>query len=298
MLEFEQLGLKLTANEPELRDLKDALGYNALCREIEELETKAAAPGFWDDLENSQKVLQKTGKLKNTVAKYDGLCQSHDDLMVLIELGNEEGDISLIEEIESGISDFEKGLAELRLTTLLTGEYDKNNAVITFHAGAGGTEAMDWVSMLVRMYTRWTERHGFKVSLLDFLDGDEAGLKSAVLNYLNHAQMRGEKVNPDDLAASFQKAVVDVLTEHAVMAIKQFKLNDFALAGGVASNSALRASMAEACDRLGVRFYCPSPVYCTDNAAMIGVAAYDEYIKGNFADYSLNAIPNIGIEEG
>ncbi len=181
MLEFEQLGLKLNSNEPELRDLKDALGYNALCREIEELETKAAAPGFWDDLENSQKVLQKAGKLKNTVARYDGLCQSYDDLLVLIELGNEEGDLSLIEEIESGIKDFEKGLAELRLTTLLTGEYDKNNAVITFHAGAGGTEAMDWVSMLVRMYTRWTERHGFKVSLLDFLDGDEAGLKSAVL---------------------------------------------------------------------------------------------------------------------
>ncbi len=181
MLEFEQLGLKLEANESELRDLKDALGYNALCREIEELETKAAAPGFWDDLENSQKVLQKTGKLKNTVSRYDGLCQSYDDLLVLIELGNDEGDLSLIEEIESGITDFEKGLAELRLTTLLTGEYDKNNAVITFHAGAGGTEAMDWVSMLVRMYTRWTERHGFKVSLLDFLDGDEAGLKSAVL---------------------------------------------------------------------------------------------------------------------
>ena len=181
MLEFEQLGLKLEANESELRDLKDALGYNALCREIEELETKAAAPGFWDDLENSQKVLQKTGKLKNTVSRYDGLCQNYDDLLVLIELGNDEGDLSLIEEIESGIIDFEKGLAELRLTTLLTGEYDKNNAVITFHAGAGGTEAMDWVSMLVRMYTRWTERHGFKVSLLDFLDGDEAGLKSAVL---------------------------------------------------------------------------------------------------------------------
>ena len=181
MLEFEQLGLRLSANETELHDLKDALGYNALCREIEELEMKAAAPGFWDDLENSQRILQKTGKLKNTVARYDGLCQSYDDLNVLIELGNEEGDLSLVEEIESGINDFEKGLAELRLTTLLTGEYDKNNAVITFHAGAGGTEAMDWVSMLVRMYTRWTERHGFKVSLLDFLDGDEAGLKSAVL---------------------------------------------------------------------------------------------------------------------
>jgi peptide chain release factor 2 len=85
MLEFEQLGLKIEAFEPELRDLKDALGYNALCREIEELETKAAAPGFWDDLENSQKVLQKTGKLKNTVAHYDGLCQSYDDILEMAD---------------------------------------------------------------------------------------------------------------------------------------------------------------------------------------------------------------------
>ena len=181
MLEFEQLGLRLQSNKGELADLKDALGYNALCREIEELETKAAAPGFWDDLESSQKVLQKTGRLKNTVERYDNLVGSYDDLEVLIELGNEEEDTSLIEEITVGIEAFEKNLAELRLTTLLTGEYDKNNALLTFHAGAGGTEAIDWVSMLVRMYTRWTERHGFKVSLLDFLDGDEAGLKSATL---------------------------------------------------------------------------------------------------------------------
>ena len=181
MLEFEQLGLRLQSNKGELADLKDALGYNALCREIEELETKAAAPGFWDDLESSQKVLQKTGRLKNTVERYDNLVGSYDDLEVLIELGNEEEDTSLIEEITVGIEAFEKNLAELRLTPLLTGEYDKNNALLTFHAGAGGTEAMDWVSMLVRMYTRWTERHGFKVSLLDFLDGDEAGLKSATL---------------------------------------------------------------------------------------------------------------------
>ena len=181
MLEFEQLGLRLQSNKGELADLKDALGYNALCREIEELETNAAAPGFWDDLESSQKVLQKTGRLKNTVERYDNLVGSYDDLEVLIELGNEEEDTSLIEEITVGIEAFEKNLAELRLTTLLTGEYDKNNALLPFHAGAGGTEAMDWVSMLVRMYTRWTERHGFKVSLLDFLDGDEAGLKSATL---------------------------------------------------------------------------------------------------------------------
>ena len=181
MLEFEQLNLKLLSNEQELKDLRDALGYDRLKREIEELEMKASAPDFWDDLENSQKHLQKTGKLKNTVEAYDTLCSSFEDLQVLIEMGNEEEDTSLIEEIETSIDEFEKGLAALRLQTLLTGEYDKNNVILTFHAGAGGTEAMDWVSMLVRMYTRWTERHGFKVKMLDFLDGDEAGLKSATL---------------------------------------------------------------------------------------------------------------------
>lgn len=181
MLEFEQLGLRLTSNEGELRDLKDALGYERLTREIEELETKASAPDFWDDMENSQKILQKTGKLKNTVETYDRLCSLYDDLSVLIEMGNEEGDLSIVEEIETSVTELENELAALRLQTLLTGEYDKNNAILTFHAGAGGTEAMDWVSMLVRMYTRWTERHGFKVQMLDFLDGDEAGLKSATL---------------------------------------------------------------------------------------------------------------------
>ena len=181
MLEFEQLKLRLDGNESELRDLKDALGYDRLKRDIEELETKASAPGFWDDLENSQKILQKTGKLKNTVEAYDRICSTFDDLQVLIEMGDEEEDLSLIEEIETTLEEFEKDLAAQRLQTLLTGEYDKNNAILTFHAGAGGTEAMDWVSMLVRMYTRWTERHGFKVEMLDFLDGDEAGLKNATL---------------------------------------------------------------------------------------------------------------------
>lgn len=181
MLEFEQLSLRLNSNETELRDLKDALGYDRLVREIEELEIKASAPDFWDDMDKSQKILQRTGKLKNTVETYDRLCATFDDLTVLIEMGDEEGDLSLVEEIEGSIDELEKELASLRLQTLLTGEYDKNNVILTFHAGAGGTEAMDWVSMLVRMYTRWTERHGFKVQMLDFLDGDEAGLKSATL---------------------------------------------------------------------------------------------------------------------
>lgn len=124
-----------------------------------------------------------------------------------------------------------------------------------------------------------------------------SGLKSAVLNYLNNAQMKGEEINVPDIAASFQKAVVDVLTEHAVTAIREFGCNKFALAGGVASNSSLRESIAAACEREGTKFYCPSPIYCTDNAAMIGVAAYHEYIAGNIADYSLNAIPNLRLGE-
>ena len=122
-----------------------------------------------------------------------------------------------------------------------------------------------------------------------------SGLKSAVLNYLNHAQMRGETVNADDLAASFQKAVVDVLTDHAIKAVRQYKVKDFALAGGVASNLALRQSIADACKEEGVNFYCPSPVFCTDNAAMIGVRAYYEFINERFSDYTLNACPGLSI---
>ncbi len=181
MLEFEQLKLRLTGSEQEIHDLKDAIGYNALCREIEELEAKASAEGFWDDMEQSQKILRHTGSLKNKVEAYDKMTSSYDDLLVLIEMGDEEGDLSLIEEIEVSIDELEKQVSSMRLQTLLTGEYDANNVLLTFHAGAGGTEAMDWVQMLVRMYTRWSERHGFSVKVLDFLDGDEAGLKSATM---------------------------------------------------------------------------------------------------------------------
>lgn len=181
MLEFEQLKLRLQGNEEAIHELHDAIGYDRLCREIEELELRAAAEGFWDDPENSQKILQKTGKLKNTVESYDKLKESYEDLLVLIEMGNEEEDLSLVEEITTSIDELEEQLAAQSLQTLLTGEYDNSNAFLTFHAGAGGTEAMDWAQMLVRMYSHWGERHGFKVKMLDFLDGDEAGLKSAEL---------------------------------------------------------------------------------------------------------------------
>ena len=131
MLEFEQLKLRLEGNEAELRDLKDALGYDRLKNEIEELEAKTSAPGFWDDTENSQKILQKTGKLKNTAETYEKLCSTYDDLSVLIDMGNEEEDLSLVDEITESLNEFENGLAALRLQTLLTGEYDNNNAILT-----------------------------------------------------------------------------------------------------------------------------------------------------------------------
>ena len=124
-----------------------------------------------------------------------------------------------------------------------------------------------------------------------------SGIKSAVLNYLNHAQMTGDTVNRADLAASFQKAVVDVLVEHTIRAAKDLKIDRIGMAGGVASNSALRAAMKEACDREGYALYIPSPIFCTDNAAMIGVAAYHEYMAGVRSGWDLNAVPNLKLEE-
>ena len=120
-----------------------------------------------------------------------------------------------------------------------------------------------------------------------------SGLKSAVLNYINVAQMKGEEINVPDIAASFQKAVTDVLVEHSMDAVKKQGCKKFAIAGGVASNSALRQAMKEACDKNGIEFYYPSPIYCTDNAAMIGVAGYYEYIQGVRSGLDLNAVPNL-----
>ena len=153
----------------------------AIKSEIEQLERRAAEPGFWDDMENSQKILQKTGSLKNKVEQYDRLVASYEDTHALIELANEEEDLSLLDEATAEYEKVKSSLEEQRLSTLLTGEYDKNNAILTFHAGAGGTEAQDWAEMLYRMYNRWAERHSFKVKTVDYLDGDEAGLKSAVI---------------------------------------------------------------------------------------------------------------------
>lgn len=124
-----------------------------------------------------------------------------------------------------------------------------------------------------------------------------SGLKSAVLNYLNSCQMKGEQVNTANVAASFQKAVIDVLTDHSMAAVKKYGYKKFAIAGGVASNSSLRAAFEEACRKEGITFYHPSPIYCTDNAAMIGTAAYYEYQKGVRHGFDLNAVPNLRLGE-
>ena len=179
MLQFEELRLKVLELEEQLKYLREAIGYDHLKSEEARLEALAAQPGFWDDQENSQKVLRETSSVKNKIKSYDALQSDYDDVLTLIDLAIEAEDESVYDEANGIYERLVDGIEKEKLTTLLTGEYDSNNAILTFHAGAGGTEAQDWAQMLYRMYTRWAERHGYKYKLLDYLDGDEAGLKRA-----------------------------------------------------------------------------------------------------------------------
>lgn len=167
-----------------------------LMRQIEELEQKAAEPEFWNDMENSQKVLQHTKSMKSKVDRYHALETLLGDLDTLNQLGMEEQDGSVIVEIQEGLQKFKDKFESLRLETLLTGPYDRNNAIITLHAGAGGTEAQDWVQMLFRMFTRWAESKEFTVKTLDYLDGDEAGIKSVTVQIIGenaYGYLKAEK---------------------------------------------------------------------------------------------------------
>ncbi len=181
MLEFEEYKVKLNNLKPSLDVLKDALNLEAASKEIEELEAASERDGFWNDVENSQKVQKRLKTLKDKRDNYENLCASWDDMYVMCEMAIEENDASMLPELQSEFEKFSENCEATRLSTLLTGEYDANNAMITFHAGAGGTEAQDWASMLYRMYNMWADRHGYKVKVLDYLDGDEAGLKSATI---------------------------------------------------------------------------------------------------------------------
>ena len=181
MLQYEELRLAVLENEKPLQELREALGLDTMKEEVAKLEAEAAKDGFWDDVENSQKVLKETSRLKAKIAKYEKLESLYEDTLVMIELADEEEDESLYDECKESADQVKSELEAMTLSTLLSGEYDESNALLTFHAGAGGTEAQDWASMLFRMYNRWGERHGFKVETLDYLDGDEAGLKSATI---------------------------------------------------------------------------------------------------------------------
>ena len=181
MLEFEEIKAKLNAAKPTLEVLRGALKLEPARKEIEELEAMSARDGFWNDVEKSQKVQKRLKTLKGKVESYEKLCASWDDMYTLCEMAIEENDESMLSELQSEFAAFSEKAESMRLSTLLTGEYDANNAILTFHAGAGGTEAQDWASMLYRMYNMWADRHGYKVKVMDYLDGDEAGIKSATI---------------------------------------------------------------------------------------------------------------------
>ena len=179
LIEFEEYKQKLNNLEPDIDELERAYDLEHAAEEVEELENRASEPGFWDDMENSQKILQRTKALKDKIEGFHNLKTQWEDLLTLCELAIEAEDESMLEELETGFAELTDDLDRRKLATLLLGDYDSNNAILSFHAGAGGTEAQDWCEMLYRMYTRWAERHGFTYQILDYLEGDDAGLKSA-----------------------------------------------------------------------------------------------------------------------
>ncbi len=195
MLQYEELKLKLEGMLPQIEDLAESIGLTQLKREADELDARAAAPGFWDDMEHAKKITQKAAAVKGKIESYEKLHTDYQDTLTLIELADEAEDLSLLDECVAGLEQIEKSMESQRLATLLSGEYDSKNAILTFHAGAGGTEAQDWASMLYRMYTHWAESHGFQYNILDYLDGDEAGLKSASIEIIGenaYGYLKGE----------------------------------------------------------------------------------------------------------
>ena len=179
LIEYDEYKQKLRDLGPELDKLSAALDMDSARAEAQKLEDETAQDGFWNDLERSQKVQQRLKQLQNKITRQDKLVTEWQDLTALCEMGQEADDAELLEELKAGFQTLEEKIEESRMATLLSGEYDSHNAILTFHAGAGGTEAQDWAQMLYRMYTRWTERHDFTYQILDYEDGDEAGIKSA-----------------------------------------------------------------------------------------------------------------------
>ena len=182
LIEYDEYKQKLRDLGPELTKLAAALDVDSARQEAQRLEDETAQDGFWNDLERSQKVQMRLKQLQNKVTRQEKLVSEWEDLNALCEMGQEAEDEELLAELKEGFARLEEKIEETRMTTLLSGEYDSSNAILQFHAGAGGTEAQDWAQMLYRMYTRWAERHGFTYKILDYEDGDEAGIKSAAIS--------------------------------------------------------------------------------------------------------------------
>ena len=178
-IEFDSYKQKLNDVRPSLEDLADSLNIEGLRNELERLHAMQEAPGFWDNPEKSQQVVMKTKSAENKIENYEQMLSSWDDLMTICEMAAEEDDDSMLDELKEGYEKLESDMERCRLQTLLTGNYDSNNALVSFQSGAGGTEAQDWCQMLYRMYTRWAESHGYTYKIMDYQEGDEAGLKSA-----------------------------------------------------------------------------------------------------------------------
>ncbi|MBP3886759.1 MAG: peptide chain release factor 2 [Cellulosilyticum sp.] len=181
MLEMEQLQISLEPYRAKLVEMGNSLDIERCKEKAMQLEEVSMDNDFWLDNERAQKVLQELKGYKDTIEKYEKLCASFEDILVLIDMAKEEEDLELAQEAQEEAATFKDKYENMLIATMLDGEYDRNNAILELHPGAGGTESCDWVSMLFRMYTRWADAHGYKVEVLDYLEGDEAGIKSVTI---------------------------------------------------------------------------------------------------------------------
>ena len=182
LIEYDTYRQKLRELKPELDKLSAALDLDGARQESERLSAETEQDGFWNDLARSRKVQTRLKQLRNKISRQEKLLSEWEDLTALCDMGQEADDPEILDELRGEYAALESRIEESRMSTLLSGEYDANNTILQFHAGAGGTEAQDWTQMLYRMYTRWAERHGFTYKTLNYEDGDEAGIKSAAIS--------------------------------------------------------------------------------------------------------------------
>nr|WP_294022287.1 peptide chain release factor 2 [uncultured Lachnoclostridium sp.] len=218
MVELDNFKYTLSTYDKPLVEVRDSLDLDNKVRRIDELDKSMEEPGFWDNPEKSTRMVREAKNLKDEVETFRELEQEYEDIQVMIQMGYEENDASLIPEIEEMLGHFSDTLEKMRMKLLLSGEYDSNNAILRLNAGAGGTESCDWCSMLYRMYCRWAEKKGFRTEVLDFLDGDEAGIKSVTVQingenaygYLRseHGVHRLVRISPFNAAGKRQTSFV------------------------------------------------------------------------------------------